>query len=143
MNPQESGLDGTIEHLFNKAAFIRDLGIKLKDLGSGTCETLLEILPRHLQQDDVIHAGVMATMADHTAGAAGASLVKKGEIVLTIEFKINILRPACGQSLRCKATVLRPGSRVTIAESEVFSREGEKEVMVAKAMVTLAVVAAP
>ncbi|HSA58624.1 MAG TPA: PaaI family thioesterase [bacterium] len=140
MPARDPAPDAGQERIFSKAPFIRELGIRLKGLGSGWCESSLEIQPRHLQQDDVIHAGVMATMADHTAGGAAATLVKGGEIVLTIEFKINILRPARGRSLRCKAVVLRPGSRVTVAESEVFSQEGEKEVLVAKAMVTLAVV---
>ncbi len=140
MNRTHQGtLNDTKAHLFNKAAFVRDLGIKLENLEKGVCETRLEVRDRHLQQDNVVHAGVMATMADHTAGAAAATLVKKGEIVLTVEFKINILRAARGPSLRCRATVLRPGSRVTVAEAEVFSCEKERKVLAAKALVTLVV----
>jgi uncharacterized protein (TIGR00369 family) len=57
--------------------------------------------------------------------------------ILTIEFKVNFLRPAYGDSLICRSRVIREGSQIIISESEVFdSREGE-ETLVAKAIVTL------
>ncbi|HEY2915519.1 MAG TPA: PaaI family thioesterase, partial [Candidatus Angelobacter sp.] len=37
--------------------------------------------------------------------------------VLTVEFKINYLRPAIGDRLRCTATVLRAGKTVIVAEA--------------------------
>jgi uncharacterized protein (TIGR00369 family) len=97
-------------------------------------------MPKHFQQDTFIHAGVQATMADHTAGAAAGSLVKESEIVLTVEFKINLLRPAVGESLRCIAKVLRTGKTLIVAESEVYATKAGDEKLCAKAMVTLAVV---
>ncbi len=129
-----------VEEIFSRAAFISDVGIKVSDVGPGWCETTLNILPKHLQQDAFIHAGVQATMADHTAGGAAGSLVKADEIVLSVEFKINFLRPAMGDSLRCKAVVLKAGKTLIVAEAEVFARPNEVEKLVAKATVTLAVV---
>jgi len=87
-----------------------------------------------------MHAGVMATLADHTAGGAGATLIKPEEIVLTVEFKINLLRPAKGERLRAKSTVLKPGRTLSIVESSVYSWEAGEEKLSAKAMVTLAIV---
>ena len=63
-----------IERLFDTAPFIRDLGMELMTAAPGQCETRLALAERHLQQDGVVHAGVLATVADHTAGTAGASL---------------------------------------------------------------------
>ena len=84
-----------------------------------------------------MHAGVMATMADHTAGYAGFTTVPEEFQILTIEFKINFLKPAHGNALVCRSRVIRDGSQIIISESEVFDlREGE-EIMVAKALVTL------
>jgi acyl-coenzyme A thioesterase PaaI-like protein len=60
--------------------------------------------------------------------------------VLSLEFKINLLRPAKGDSLRCRAKVLKSGRRFIIVESEVFSVAVEGERLAAKATVTLAVV---
>jgi uncharacterized protein (TIGR00369 family) len=138
-NPTDRDLE-SIREIFNQAAFIADLGIVLYDLGPGWCETKLDVLPRHMQQDRFIHAGVQATMADHTAGAAAGTLVQDGDLVLTVEFKINLLRPALGQSLRCRATVLKPGRTLSVAEAEVWAFDEDQEKLVAKATVTLAVV---
>ncbi len=98
------------------------------------------IQPKHMQQDTFIHAGVQATMADHTAGASAGTLIKGSEIVLTVEFKINLLRPAVGESLRCIAKVLRAGKTLIVSESEVYALQNGEEKLCAKAMVTLAVV---
>lgn len=128
-----------ITQLFDKAAFVGEVGIQLVDLGPGWSETELIVKPKHLQQNAFIHAGVQATMADHTAGAAASTLIGEDEFVLTVEFKVNFLRAAQGERLRCRAEVLKPGRMFSVVESEVFARAGGKSAMVAKAMVTLAV----
>lgn len=135
-NPQYKSV---ITQLFGKAAFVAEIGIQLVDLGPGWCETQLIVKPNHLQQNDFIHAGVQATIADHTAGGAATTLIAEDEFVLTVEFKVNFLRAAQGERLRCRAEVLKPGRRFTVVESEVFALAEDKSTMVAKAMVTLAV----
>ena len=128
-----------IERLFETAPFIRHLGLELVNAAPGRCETVLALEPHHLQQDGVVHAGVLATMADHTSGTAGASLVRPGEYVLSAEFKINLLRAAQGQRLHCVGTVLKAGRRLIVAESEVFDGRPDNRRLVAKATVTLVV----
>ena len=129
-----------LERIFDAAPFVASLGIRLVSVGPGECETRLEIGPAHLQQDGFVHAGVQATMADHTAGGAAATLIAEGDLVLTAEFKINLLRAARGDVLRCRSRVLKPGSRLTVVESEVFCESGERRELVSKATATLAVV---
>ena len=142
MNPPAPDFREHVRAIFERAPFIGDLGVALSDLGRGWCESVLRIAPRHLQQDGYIHAGVQATVADHTAGGAAGTVARPGDLVLTVEFKINLLRPALGDRLRCRATVLRQGKTITVAESEVFARKDAEEKLVAKAMVTLALVPA-
>jgi uncharacterized protein (TIGR00369 family) len=132
-----------LKRIFYQAPFIAALGIQLDSLGPGECTTTLVLQERHLQQDGYVHAGVQATMADHTAGAAAATLIQEGQIVLTAEFKINLLRPAKGERLICKSKVLKPGKQLTVVESEVFCVASEKEQLVSKAMATIAVVTPP
>ena len=127
------------EEIFRKAAFIASLGIQLKDFGPGWCETALALEPRHLQQDGFAHAGLVATMADHTSGGAGGTLVAGNEIVLTIEYKINLLRPGVGESLFCRADVLRPGKRIIVSESSVYADAKGQRKLIAKGLFTLSV----
>ena len=127
-----------LARIFGTAPFIADLGIEAISAADGTCVTHLDLLPRHLQQDGFVHAGVQATMADHTAGAAAATLAPPGTIVLTTEFTIHLLRPARGETLECVAKVLKPGRMLTVVESEVYCNSGSKRVLVSKAIATIA-----
>ncbi|MDX1801928.1 MAG: PaaI family thioesterase [Marinobacter sp.] len=129
-----------VERILRAAPFIRDLGLQLESASPGECRTYLTLAERHLQQDGYVHAGVQATVADHTAGAAAASVAGAGQSVLTAEFKLNLLRSARGTVLRCVARVLKAGATLTVVESEVFCGTGDESRLVSKATVTLAIV---
>lgn len=127
---------------FQRAPFIADLGLELDSIGLGECVTVLELQPRHLQQNGVVHAGVQATLADHTAGAAASMLVADGFYVMTAEFKISLLRSAQGERLICQAKVLKPGKQFSFVEAEVFCISAGTKRLIAKASATLAIIAA-
>ena len=112
-------------------------GFKVDRVDGGVFETHLTVKNMHRQQDGFVHAGVMATMADHTAGYAAFTLVPENQRILTIEFKINYFKPALGDTLICRSRVIHPGKRVLVSESEVYSVHKKSEKLVAKAMVTL------
>ncbi|MEN3291062.1 MAG: hypothetical protein V7642_315 [Burkholderiales bacterium] len=124
---------------FEKAAFVSNVGIIPTDCGPGWCEATLQIEPRHLQQTGVVHAGVQTTIADHTAGAAAGSLIREGEAIVTVEFKMHLLRPAKGESLWCRGQVLKPGKTFHIVESEVYAVSDGKKTLVSKLSGTMAV----
>lgn len=136
-----AALRAHIARIFSQAPFVADLGVALVDCGPGWCETTIAIAPRHLQHGGVAHAGVISTLADHTAGAAAQTLCRSGEMVVTAEFKINLLRPGQGERLDCRAQVLKPGRNLHVVEAEVFGRRGDDRVLVAKFNATMAVVA--
>lgn len=138
--PRNPEYEREMRRVFGEAPFIRELGIQLCDFNPGCCQTRLPLRLEHCQQDDFIHAGVQATLADHTAGMAGATLTGPGERVLTAEFKINLLRAASGQALECQARVLKPGRMLIVVESDVHAVNDEQRQLVARATVTLAVV---
>lgn len=125
--------------IFSAAPFISDLGIEPLTIAPGRVEAQLLILPRHLQQDGFIHAGVQATLADHTAGAAAFTVIGADQLVLTSGFSINLLAAARGSELRACAEVVKAGARLVIVEASVYAISGADEKLVARAMVTLAV----
>ncbi|MCR9142092.1 MAG: PaaI family thioesterase [bacterium] len=126
--------------LFQKAKFIKDVGYELIEIDGGSCKSRLHLQDRHMQQNNFVHAGVIATMADHTAGAAGATLIGENEVVLSVEFKVNLLRPGLGEELICEAAVLKNGKTLIVAESNVYGVKKGRGKLIAKATVTLAVV---
>ncbi|MBW1729832.1 MAG: PaaI family thioesterase [Deltaproteobacteria bacterium] len=120
-----------------RRGFIKHCGFEAEEIRRGYFRSKVNIGQQHCQQDGFIHAGVMATMADHTAGYAAFTTVEEGFQILTIEFKINFLRPAFGEQLICEARVIREGGQIIVAESEVVDFSGSRARPVAKALVTL------
>jgi uncharacterized protein (TIGR00369 family) len=133
-------IDEALRRGFSQAPFIAHLGIELDDLGPGFCAASLVLQPWHMQQTQVVHAGVISTLADHCAGAAASTGLPADEFVVTAEFKINLLRGARGERLRCRAEVLKPGRRLVVVEAQVWSESGGKVELVAKLNATMAVV---
>jgi uncharacterized protein (TIGR00369 family) len=117
--------------------FIRYCRIEPEEIRRGYFRSRVRITEEHRQQDGFIHAGLMATMADHTAGYAAFTMVPEDRQILTIEFKINFLRPAFGEGLECVSRIIREGNTILIAESEVHDERKDEKALAAKAMVTL------
>jgi len=117
------------------------IGFEVDRAEYGIFETRLKIRPDHSQQDGFVHAGVIATMADHTAGYAAYTTVSEAFRILTIEFKINFFKPAVGKYIVCRSRVVNNGKKIKVSESELFSRNEDQEKLVAKAMVTLIAIA--
>ena len=130
----------TYRAIFRRAAFIADLGVELDAVAEGQCETSLAVQPRHLQHSGQVHAGVLTTLADHTAGAAAQTLAPEGMFVATVEMKISLLRPAKGERLVCRGRVLKPGRQLSFVEAEVHCVADGKDHLVAKVSATMAMI---
>lgn len=128
--------------MFDEPGFIVELGVAFVDCGPGWCTTRLDLEPRHLQHTGVVHAGVLSTIADHTAGAAAMTRMPSGRVPVTVEFKIHLLRAARGAWLECRGDVLKAGDRFTIVESTVYAGDGTTRTAVAKLIGTMAPVSA-
>ena len=125
--------------IFDAAGFLHTLGVRLDAVGPGSCQTSLALTPALLQQHGFAHAGVVTTLADHTAGGAAKAAVPSGRDVLTLELKINFLRPGRGDRLIGRGRVLRAGRGIVVSEAEVFATIDGREELVAKLLSTLTV----
>ncbi|MFT7772121.1 PaaI family thioesterase [Roseateles sp.] len=132
----------TLRGFFRSAPFMADLGVEPTAVEPGRVWATLAAQPRHRQHTGVVHAGVIAALADHCMGAAAQTLAGDGHWVLTAEFKTSLLRGASGEQLECEAWVLKPGRQVTFTEAEVYAVAGGERRLVAKASGTMAVTAA-
>jgi uncharacterized protein (TIGR00369 family) len=129
----------TLRGFFRLAPFMADLGVEPTAVEPGRVTTELVIAPRHRQHTGVVHAGVIAALADHTMGAAAQTMAPDGHWVLTAEFKTSLLRGASGERLECQAWVLKPGRQVSFTEAEVYAVSGSERRLVAKASGTMAI----
>jgi len=105
-------------------------------------ETRLKVLAEHRQRDGFVHAGLLATMADHTSGFASYTTVSESFRILTIEFKMNYFKPAMGPLILCRSKVINNGRLIKVAESEIFSVADSIEKLVSKGTFTQIAVSA-
>jgi uncharacterized protein (TIGR00369 family) len=131
-----------VARIFEQSPFIGEVGIDFHDAGPGWCEAGVDLAPRHLQHTGVAHAGLVSTLADHCGGGAAYTQVQPGEQIVTVEFKLNLLRPGRGERLSCRAQVLKPGRSFHVVEAEVFAHRGAERTLIAKLNATMAVLRA-
>ncbi len=101
---------------------------------TGSAEISLAIRDELKQQHGFVHGGVVSYLADNCLTYAGGSVL--GDCV-TLEYKINYLRPAIGHTLIARATVLSSGKRQAVCECKVFAVSEDGEILVAAAQGTI------
>jgi len=80
----------------------------------GLCEVHLVPRPELTQQHGFVHGGVLATLVDTASGYAAFSLMPADAAPLTVEYKLNILRPGGGDKLVARARVVKPGRTLNV-----------------------------
>ena len=101
----------------------------------GESELMLEIRPEMTQHHGFAHGAIVGLMADNACAWAGASAL--GDVV-TGGYTINFLRPAQGERLRAKGSVIKAGKRQAVVRADVWSEgEGAEPVHVATAQATI------
>jgi len=116
--------------------FLEYIGGELMDLGDGYAQLAFEIQPHHTQHLGVVHGGAIATLADHCGWYAVISELDKGFTSVTIELKINYLKPAIGEILKAEAKVVNRTKRTAFATIEIFA----KDTLVAFATATYSII---
>lgn len=101
----------------------------------GESELTLELRPEMTQHHGFAHGAIVGLMADNACAWAGASVA--GDVV-TGGYSINFLRPAKGQRLRAKGTVVKAGKRQVVVQSDVWAEtDADEPVHVATAQATI------
>jgi len=114
--------------------FSQLIGAELTGFEPGRTEISLVITDQLKQQHGFVHGGIVSYMADNCLTYAGGSVL--GDSV-TSEYKINYVRPAMGETLVAKSTVLSSGKTQAVCECKVFAIADGKEALVAVAQGTI------
>jgi len=101
---------------------------------TGTAELSLEIRDDLKQNNGFVHGGVVSYLADNCITFAGASVL--GNCV-TSEYKVNCVRPAIGDRLVARSTVLYAGKRQATCECQVYAKTDGEEKLVAVSFGTI------
>jgi uncharacterized protein (TIGR00369 family) len=118
-----------LKNNFNSQAYCRLLGIKVIDLKNGLARLSLPFNENLLNQERVIHGGIIASLADSAAAAALLSIVGLEVKISSVELKINFLHSVKESDLFADAKIIHKGSRTAVVEVDISNKE---KTMVAK-----------
>jgi uncharacterized protein (TIGR00369 family) len=120
--------------------FMSHVGAELCELTRGSCTLAVDRRPELLQQHGLFHGGVTAFLVDNATTIAAAT--SRGQPALTAEYKLNLLSPATGERLICRARVIKPGRQVAVVAADVFCVTGGIERHTATALASIAMLSA-
>jgi uncharacterized protein (TIGR00369 family) len=96
-------------------------GARMVECDAGRCVLECDWRPDLTQQHGYFHAGVTTALCDSAAGYAALSLMAEGADVLSVEFKVNLMAPADGETLRVTGEVVRSGRTLTVVRATAFA----------------------
>jgi uncharacterized protein (TIGR00369 family) len=105
---------------FARQGLMATLGARIVAIEPGFCVIEMGYAPGVSQQQGFFHGGAIGAIADNAAGYAAYSLMPAGAEILTVEYKINLIRPALPPTLRAEGRVLRAGKTLTVCRADVF-----------------------
>jgi len=137
--PKDAAFEARVRESFDRQTLMATLGARIDFVGPGEVHLALPFAPQLCQQNGFMHAGAIASVADSANGYAAYTLAPPKTDVLAVEFKINLLSPARGESILACGRVLRPGRTLTVCMAEVFADPGTKRTLIATMLSTIIV----
>src|SRR5574339_47120 len=123
MNAPDPNFAARVRESFARQKAMALIGAALKKVEAGEVEIALPWRDDLTQQKGFVHGGILGMIADTACGYAAFSLMPAGGSLVTVEYKMNILKPGRG-ALVAKGRVIRPGRTLTVAQSEVYAEDG-------------------
>ena len=113
------------------------MGASLRRVEPGAVSIALPYRADLTQQNGYIHAGIITAIADSACGYAAYTLMPAGSEVLSVEFKVNLLRPAAGEEFVAEAQVVKTGRTLTVTRCDVYAHASDEIKMVATMLATM------
>lgn len=126
-----------IKESFAKQTVMALIGAELTRVEPGIIEITLPYRADLAQQHGYLHAGIVTTIADSACGYAAYSLMPQGSEVLSVEFKVNLLRPAKGETFSALAEVVKSGKTLTVVRADVFGIDEDRRDLIATMLGTM------
>jgi len=137
LQPRNPSYADEIKQSFARQTMMGLIGAQLTRVEPGIVEITLPYRADMAQQHGYLHAGVVTTIADSACGYAAYSLMPPGSEVLSVEFKVNLLRPAQAETFTAVAEVVKAGKTLTVVRADVFGLAGDKRELVATMLATM------
>ncbi|WP_038299066.1 PaaI family thioesterase [Metaclostridioides mangenotii] len=124
-----------IKDSFKRQNFLSFIGAELEHVETGKVVITCERKDFLTQQQGLIHGGVVTSLADVSCGYSALTTMPEDSEVLSVEFKINLIRPALSDKIVATGEVIKSGKTLVITESTVTDERGEN--VIAKMLATM------
>ena len=118
---------------FSSVAYAKFLGLQLGEIGDGTVSIHLDVRDEFLQNQGVVHGGVVASLIDTASAFAVLTKIELDERVTTTDLTIHYLRPIKSGRMTATARIVRGGRRLFVLTVDVTNYS---EALVATAVTT-------
>ncbi|MDX6712439.1 MAG: hypothetical protein QOH96_3455 [Blastocatellia bacterium] len=135
--PRDPHFAVRVQESFEQQKVMHLIGAKLWRVEPGLVEILLPFRDDLTQQNGFLHAGIITTIVDSACGYAAHSLMPADADVLSVEFKVNMLRPARGDRFIAEARVIKAGRTLTVVRGDVYAQTGDESKLVATMLATM------
>lgn len=107
--------------------FGREIELEYEVLPDGQVLHQLTIKEKHLATPVAAHGGVIAALADSTLGVAALAYSQQfGNLVSTVEFKINYLKPVLlGDTIKGVSRIRQAGKRLVFVDADFINQRDE------------------
>jgi uncharacterized protein (TIGR00369 family) len=138
--PLDPNYKDRVKESFARQGFMINLNAKLDVPAPGACDITIPFGTRVAQQHGYFHGGVVGALADAAGAYAGFTLLPPTATILTVEYKVNLIAPARGDTLVARGRILKGGRTLIVVRSDVSANERGVETACATALVTMMVI---
>ena len=122
---------------FARQLFMSTIGATMVSVGRGSVEIRFPFSSKLTQQNGFVHAGVITSIMDSACGYSAMSVAPERADILSVEFKVNLLAPAVGESFVTRAVVKRTGKTLTVCTADAFAVKAGEEKLIATMLSTM------
>lgn len=136
MTPEKKQL---VEASFNRSETLKFYNATLMEIETDFVSIKIPKQEMMTRKHGMFNGAMIASLVDASSGYAAVSHYEDDCYVVTVELKINYLRPAIGDFLLSKAYVLKGGKKISTIRTEIFAvdENSGKETHAATSLVTM------
>jgi uncharacterized protein (TIGR00369 family) len=120
-------IEQRIRDSFDRQGLMRTLRAELVHVAPGEVHIQMPFHAGISQQHGFVHAAALTAIADSACGYAAFTLMPPGAEVLSVEFKVNFLKPAMGDAFVAIGKVRQAGRKLTVCQGEARAIRGHEE----------------
>jgi uncharacterized protein (TIGR00369 family) len=115
--------------LDTQVPFVKSLGISCEEFRPGYAVARWKRDPRWLRPGGYLFGGGLMSLADAALYMAILGQIGLKAMAVTIELKMNFLRPAIGGDVLAQAQVLKVGERIAYGEVRLFMADAQDKLI--------------